>query len=312
MAGIGSRAPVDEGESGHQPGASADGRSGNDIGTASKGPENSNGKGKVEDTASIADRVQSSGKAIFKSVMSDRGIPDVATNGKGNGESSASVHSTTHQSVFGTEHQRNRQSSAMAQQSFRLDRGEHQTADAFEAFTAGESPKTDVGVHRSSPMETLAGNKSIMDQEALDGADVVDLLLRPDDVDSMLAQKSDELAPIEAARLQDALFGTGSTWPFWDQLLNFNPDFVVGSEDSGRNAEMHMGTSDTEIARSNWLRQWNDVLSSYTDEVWGDLGPLAAEAKRELEQCADTEEGSGPSITALARLRLILTHVRGH
>jgi hypothetical protein len=161
-------------------------------------------------------------------------------------------------------------------------------------------------------LEASTKARSIKEQEALDGSDVVAYLSQPDDWESLPVEEPEELTVSEIARLQDALFGSGSTWPFWDQLLNFSPDFVASTAGSDRSAEMHMGTTDTELARSIWLKQWNDVLSSYTDEVWGDLGPLTTAVKRELQECTQTEVSQHPSTTALSRLRLILSHVRGH
>ncbi|OAQ64152.1 hypothetical protein VFPPC_05476 [Pochonia chlamydosporia 170] len=268
----------------------------------------SNHKGKGKDASSMVDRFQSSGRTLFNSAMASQELPNISSNAKGGGESSTSAQITTHQSIFGIEQQRNGHSSNPANRSFKSDRSSHGMTDAFETFAAGESPKADMNA--ANTLDTQSTGRSITQQEALDGSDVVELLLQPDIANSFPVDESEELTPLEAARLQDALFGSGSAWPFWDRLLNFNPDFVTGLEESGRSVEI-MGTTDAGLARSTWLKQWNDVLTSYTDEVWGDLEPLAMQAKEELEKATYTDELPDSSTAALDRLRLILKHLRG-
>lgn len=271
----------------------------------------SNDKGKGKNTVSIVDRLQSSGRAVIHSTISDKCIPNFPSSQKGGGESSASACLTTHQSISGTEKQRNRQASAnMAQHSFRSDRDLQGTSNTFEAFAAGETSKPNL--YTTDVLDAPRKDKSVMEQEALDGSDVVEFLSQPETGDLPISEVPEEMSPFEVARLQAALFGSGSSWPFWDRLLNFSPAFVVGVEGCGRDVDSYMGTSDAGLARSTWLRHWNDVLSSYTDEVWGDLGPLATEAKEELQQYTQTQESLEASTTALNRLRLILNHVRGH
>jgi hypothetical protein len=59
--------------------------------------------------------------------------------------------------------------------------------------------------------------------------------------------------------------------------------------------------------REQWFSEWNDVLSGYTDEVWGELLPEVRVAKKELEEA---KTGSGSLDTkAIARLKMILGHV---
>ncbi|KHN98594.1 uncharacterized protein MAM_03718 [Metarhizium album ARSEF 1941] len=269
----------------------------------------SSDKGKGKSAGSMIDRLQSSGRGIIQGTITDKRMTAFSSSQKGGGESSASAHFTAHQSISGTEQQRNRQApDNTAQQSFKSDRRSQGISDAFEAFEAGEKLKLDL--YTPGIFDSPRKDRSVMEQEALDGSDVVAFISRSEVGDSVISEEPEEpeeLTPSEASRLREALFESGSSWPFWDQLLNFNPDFVVRADGSRREADIYMGTSDAELARSTWLRHWNDVLSSYTDEVWGDLGPLAAEAKGELEQNRHTQQS-----LALNRLRLILTHVRGH
>ncbi|KAH8593331.1 hypothetical protein B0O99DRAFT_220016 [Bisporella sp. PMI_857] len=57
-----------------------------------------------------------------------------------------------------------------------------------------------------------------------------------------------------------------------------------------------------------WRRQWEAVLTGYTDEVWGGLLPLVKEARKEIEEVHEGEGSEEP--VALRRLRGILGHLR--
>ncbi|OAA39157.1 hypothetical protein NOR_06417 [Metarhizium rileyi] len=278
--------------------------------TDGKNSKTANHKDKGKNTGSMADRIQSSGRAMIQGAISDKGLPAVSLSQKGGGESSASANFVMHQTISESEQQEDRKASAnMTQESFRLELGPQVSSDAFEAFAAGKTEKFDS--YTTGILDAPEKDKSAMAQEALDGLDVVDLLSQPEIGHSHISEEPEEMTPTEVARLRAALFESGSSWPFWDQVLNFNPDFVARAAGSGENAHVYMGTTDAELAQSTWLRQWNNVLSSYTDEVWGDLSTLAMEAKQELQQCSHTQEMLGASTTALKRLRLILNHVRG-
>lgn len=143
-----------------------------------------------------------------------------------------------------------------------------------------------------------------------DGLDVVRLL---DGGYDEVARPEPEmpLTTDEATALRKALFpdgdprGEGHLNIDWDHALNFIP------RDSGRLQE-HLGVSDDTEARSLWLGQWQNVLSSYTAEVWGDLGSLVEEAQKEMEQEAARPQGTAPSeMKAIGRLRQVLAHIRG-
>jgi hypothetical protein len=58
-----------------------------------------------------------------------------------------------------------------------------------------------------------------------------------------------------------------------------------------------------------WQEQWQDVLTRYTDEVWGGLLPLVKEARKEVE---GLQSGESPTMQpkALRRLGAILGHLR--
>jgi len=67
-----------------------------------------------------------------------------------------------------------------------------------------------------------------------------------------------------------------------------------------------------------WTEQWEDVLNSYQDDVWGDILPLVKEARQEVSDLANKEktEKGGEAVAiseqpkALRRLGLILGHIR--
>ena len=116
------------------------------------------------------------------------------------------------------------------------------------------------------------------------------------------------ITPEEAQRLRDALFKQSQESAPWATLLKPSRDLLPRLDD-GHTSYTLTGTSDTESAQQQWLEQWRNVLSSYNEEVWGDLGPLAAEAKVELSREAAATDSTGHQ--ALDRLRLILAHLRG-
>jgi hypothetical protein len=194
----------------------------------------------------------------------------------------------------------------------------------------------------TSPGDTAAAaGRAVTDQEAADGAAVLQLLGQVnlvDETEPSFADYNHELPPDDMARLRNALF-TSTREALWDDLLNFTPDFLARrprepppqpqhhhqhhhyhqqqqqeEEDHAAEASrMYTGTADQVDGRQIWLAQWGDVLSAYTEQVWGDLEPLAAQAKREVEELRAAQGGDGPGAEpkGLRRLRQILGHVRG-
>ncbi len=64
--------------------------------------------------------------------------------------------------------------------------------------------------------------------------------------------------------------------------------------------------------RSAWIDQWSQVLTSYQDEVWGELDSLVREARDEVRKLGEVEQSApAPEPKALIRLRAILGHLRG-
>ncbi|KAI0526104.1 hypothetical protein F5B22DRAFT_268784 [Xylaria bambusicola] len=143
-----------------------------------------------------------------------------------------------------------------------------------------------------------------------DGSEVVYLL------DTPLAVEDDDITPNmtdrERSALRRALFEERpSTGAGWGDVLDFVPEFI---SDRGSDEQLiqHLGVSNTDEARDIWFSQWGAVLSSYTDEVWGDLSPLVLEARQELQSASTSPEAVATSgLTAVRRLHQILAHVRG-
>ncbi|TID17407.1 zinc finger c2h2-type protein [Venturia nashicola] len=63
----------------------------------------------------------------------------------------------------------------------------------------------------------------------------------------------------------------------------------------------------TEEEQEGWLADWEDVLSGYSDQVWGDMLPTVKAAKRELEEVRNGTAPLDPK--SIARLKMILGHV---
>ncbi|KAH6636740.1 hypothetical protein F5144DRAFT_546812 [Chaetomium tenue] len=155
---------------------------------------------------------------------------------------------------------------------------------------------------------------SVAEQEARDGVDVAALLSGDGDLDPVFDHTNEPPAPNDLAGLREALFGEsadqGSSSPIsWDDVLNFIPEFLRVPDNQ---LSLHMGTSHRDEAWQTWIDQWSRVLTSYQDEVWGDLSSLVEEARSEVQRIEEAKPGEKPpEPTALLRLRAILGHLRG-
>ena len=187
--------------------------------------------------------------------------------------------------------------------------------DEFQKFMNGTE-------HISTPSEQLSNSPMPAASyfSTSDGAELIQLLAEPEKAPTWGTgeDQDDFLSPESAANLREALFGPQSANIPWTSLLNFSPDFAYSEENKANgkakaSAELQMGTGDIGMAKEAWLEQWSTVLSSYTDEVWGDIRPLVAQAKQEAEAISRQGASDDPSATlkAVNRLRQILAHVRG-
>lgn len=242
------------------------------------------------------------------------------------GESSAQIHSTSH----GTEAIRSAQTEehiAMQEASFAA------FLDTTEPLTAPEAPVGSLEgawhMRSSVPSSTVPTMNShwahplpaetVAEQEARDGMDVVALLSGDLDLDAELADPGeDTISPDDMASLRKALFGndpdSNSSAIAWDHALNFIPPSLLGFDGipAASSTKDLMGTDDMSEGWDSWVDQWSRVLTGYHDEVWGDLGALVEEAKKEVKQLEEVKPGERPpEPTALLRLRAILGHLRG-
>ncbi|KAJ6786879.1 hypothetical protein PWT90_00020 [Aphanocladium album] len=267
-----------------------------------------NGKGK-EREATIGDRLQASGRMALNAALPAR--PSLAGSGgdkTATGSSSATRNGVSVSGSALSESSRSygsrgiseslrRSSPASASASTQYDEflnAGPQMQDAFQASVQGS---------RSTQSQSFRG------QVASDGADIIQLLSMPEE-EPNYSEFDELLSEDEATRLREAFFANSASQPRWDHLLNFTPAFILDPSNS-HEARLLMGVDDTSVARDLWLQQWRGVLSSYTDEVWGDLGSLVAEAKQEIEANTSHIDMRDPESKALDRLRQILAHVRG-
>lgn len=149
-----------------------------------------------------------------------------------------------------------------------------------------------------------------------DGSEVVKFLdSRYDEV--MSRDPEVPLSAEEQTALRRALFQDDGQWKrkpvreYQEDILNFFPDFISGATGKSADLSNHLGVSNPENSKMVWVSHWQDVLSNYNDEVWGDLGSLVEEAREELLVLSSSPQqtpisGSG----ALRRLQQILAHVR--
>ncbi|KAK7418317.1 hypothetical protein QQZ08_011304 [Neonectria magnoliae] len=280
-----------------------------------------NTKGKEKDTAagassSITARLQASGRLAFNAVT---GGPDLAGQQVG-GKGTTSFGSVDRASSTVGEASSNRPRTGGMGESIRMQSplDSSEASQAFNEFVGSESSLGFEPRHHHQPnqRETI----SVADQERADGAAVVDFLNDTSEMDSVVVgahsdtADDDDLTPEAATKLRETLFNSTRLDSYWDGMLNFTPDFLSQPDASAEDVQLHMGTRDVDKALSIWLQQWGDVLSSYTDQVWGELEPLAAGARREVEQLTSSEAVPNRSseTKALDRLRQILAHVRGH
>ncbi|KAI0845624.1 hypothetical protein F5Y00DRAFT_246008 [Daldinia vernicosa] len=146
-----------------------------------------------------------------------------------------------------------------------------------------------------------------------DGMDVVDFLdLGYDEVEEI----DTTLTDTEQAALRHRLFENGEPGEHaprgrWDDALNFFPGLGPNSSSIQEYADL-LGTSDLEEAKNIWVGQWQGVLTSYTDEVWGELRSLVKVAREELTNISEPHEEASPSkLKAVRRLQQLLSHIRG-
>lgn len=278
-----------------------------------------------ENSKSVADRLQASGRLALNAFGTGPDLTGHQPAGKASG--STGIGSIESSSKLAGEASSQRLRSAGVGESLRSQGSSTSgaSAQAFNDFTSAEPTLNvanavphDHAIHKNTAQRGFPKGLDITAQESVDGAAVLDLLDGPnDELDGVLIgaedpeAQDDILTPEATAKLRKALFSSHahSSGSRWEDLLNFNPEFLSRLDaEAGFERQLHMGTSDAAEARDIWVHQWSDVLSAYTDQVWGDLEPLIAEARKEVEAAG---AGTVPETQALDRLRQILAHVRG-
>lgn len=196
----------------------------------------------------------------------------------------------------------------------RTDHGTSQkTTEEFNNFMDASALEPNIGAANiPRPGVGEPCSLTVPQQQAVDGAEVAQLLSLPDE-EPNYEEGNEQISADEAERLRDALFPPGREGSNWIALLDFMPNFTSESAGLSIEAQQYLGTADPIEARAIWVQQWGEVLSSYTSHVWGDLGPLVEDARREVEELLEQPPGSSQSADAkaLGRLRQILGHVRG-
>jgi hypothetical protein len=168
--------------------------------------------------------------------------------------------------------------------------------------------------------ETDRLSQSVAEQEADDGAEVIALLSSDGALDPVFEHVNEPASESDLSSLRRALFGEEADHDTpsiaWDNVLNFIPEYLhphaTAGIGAGDDLSMHLGITDAGEGWQTWLDQWSRVLTSYQDEVWGDLGALVEEARTEVQRIEETKPGDKPpEPTSLLRLRAILGHLRG-
>ncbi|KAG5930020.1 hypothetical protein E4U42_003323 [Claviceps africana] len=272
--------------------------------------ESATEKRKGKEVPSTADRMRSSGRALLNSALGDLPALGAQTGQKGAGDGVTSSSYQAHQSVYGSQGSSKGAIFASSSRTFKPTNDAKTANPRFDAFAQGSGIGESAYLEHTTAQLPEAARSS--PQSTVDGIDVVRLLSQPEGCELSPPSEDYDFTPVGAVGLQQGLFGSETAWPFWDQLLNFNPEFLVKPEPSSTETKAYVGTSNLEEARNIWLQQWNEVLTSYADDVWGDLGPLAKAAKIEIARTDQDKADKGPSFPALERLRLVLAHVRGH
>ncbi|KAI0012884.1 hypothetical protein F4779DRAFT_566084 [Xylariaceae sp. FL0662B] len=194
-------------------------------------------------------------------------------------------------------------------------------ADVLEPIETEDDKRRDYeeDFNHEHPSDQIVNTAAVSAVSAADGLDVAKIL--DSGYDEVWTEAPENLpAGNERILLRRHLFENGARnrpayeQRQWEGTLNFFPEFIWGGNSRCGCAELleHLGTTDPEQARNIWISQWQDILSNYTDEVWGDLGPLVEAAREELHNLSEPSAERAPlQPKALRRLQQILAHIRG-
>jgi hypothetical protein len=174
-------------------------------------------------------------------------------------------------------------------------------------------------------LQEAAKPRSFGEQQRLDGEEVVNMLSSSGGIEGRFEppQEDDEdydwgLSHEQISQLRAM---TKDLFPpvephmtiHRDHPFNLFPKFDhIGMGAQATAPEKYLdGKAQLVTSSSTWKEQWEDVLTGYTDEVWGNLLPLVKEARKEVGELQHNPSASEQP-KALRRLGAILGHLRRH
>ncbi|KAK8175237.1 hypothetical protein IWX90DRAFT_103671 [Phyllosticta citrichinensis] len=191
-----------------------------------------------------------------------------------------------------------------------------------------EAPRIDSPWQNQNRNGTTVGH-----DEYDDGAAVRDILSFPDPTDyeyNMLSESTQEppsnlFSPNYTPQEQEIVQKIKSSLPTppqhrslsQDHPLNLRPEFAADAHtehalrelvDVLQSEQERAILNDTPVQKE-FLADWEDVLTSYADQVWGDMLPIVKEARSQLQEVKSGMNRLDNK--AVARLRMILGHVVG-
>ncbi|KAK7533702.1 hypothetical protein IWX49DRAFT_312446 [Phyllosticta citricarpa] len=209
-----------------------------------------------------------------------------------------------------------------------------QSSDNWVAHfqTHGTSPK--LAPRIDSPWQNQNRNgTTVSHKEYDDGAAVRDILSFQDPTDyeyNMLSESTKQppsnlFSPNYTPQEQEIVQKIKSSLPpppqhrslGLDHPLNLRPEFAADAHTEHALRELvevlqseqeRAILNDTSVQKE-FLSDWEDVLTSYTDQVWGDMLPIVKEARSQLQEVKSGMNRLDNK--AVARLRMILGHVVG-
>lgn len=171
-----------------------------------------------------------------------------------------------------------------------------------------------------SEPQKIPSKDAIAEQESRDGEEVLAILSGPIEDEKLEDPETEDVDwNLNAEQISQLRAMTKDLFPPTelhnpipsDHPLNLIPDFGASNimklpqtEVNGEESYIYIG-----LNRDTFKEQWEDVLTRYSDEVWGDLLPLVKEARQEVEQMGKGEP-STEEPQALRRLRAILAHLK--
>ncbi|TAQ83863.1 hypothetical protein B7494_g7810 [Chlorociboria aeruginascens] len=169
----------------------------------------------------------------------------------------------------------------------------------------------------SIPSVPQARYATVAEQQGHDGEDVLAMLSQPDGMNDFFEplREEEEIYDwgLSAEQLSQLRVMTKDCFPPAEPHLSVAYDHPLNLMPSFESLGINRNKGDPLLSNHTvepWRDQWEDVLTRYTDEVWGGLLPFVKEARREIEEMGHDSGIEKPK--ALRRLELILGHIRKH